>query len=384
MPRLTKRSERYCNGTICASKDGRTFNASIYMSGGERRRGRFKSKVAAKLWLETQNAEFRPLTQAQMLDASRAFGMLPDDVTLLDCAKFYNASHSSKIERIAFADAAERFLAAKKNSLRPVTLRWYEGTLSSFASSIKDVEAVSDLKQTRVEAELASHTPSMRNAALRVLSAFYTWAVKSGYAPENHILNIEKSRLARPKRAILEVEQAEAILAICEYSMPSAVPYLAVGLFAGIRPYEMRRLRPENFRNGYVYLDADIAKTSSERTIPIRENLAAWLEKYPPTVGVSSASDIALVKLLRSLCNAVGVRDRKDILRHSYASYAYEMTGDAAKVAAELGHTDTSMLFKHYRGLVPPGSGKRYFSITPASVAQTLPKTRTQTARNRT
>lgn len=384
MPRLTKRSERHGHGTICASPDGRTFNASIYMTGGERRRARFKSKIAAQLWLDSQTAEFKPLTQAQMMDASRAFAMLPSDITLLDCAKLYLASVSRGVTKISFTDAIAKFIAAKRNSLRPVTLRGYESTLSSFASSVKDIESVADLKQSRVESELESRTPSMRNAMLRVLSAFFSWAVKSGYAEINYILNIEKSRLSRPKRSVLGVEQASAILAICEYAQPKAVPYLAVGLFAGVRPHEMRRLKPENFRNGYIYLDADIAKTSSERTVPIRANLAAWLKKYPPTVGVSPVSDIMLVKTLRALFAAVGIKDRKDILRHSYASYAYELTGDAAKVAAELGHTDTSMLFKHYRGLVPPHAGSRYFSITPDSVAQTLSKRRTQTAPKRT
>ena len=383
MPKLTRRSERYANGTICASKDGRTFNASIYMSGGERRRRRFKTKAAACLWLESQTVEYKPLSQAQMMDASRAFAMLPDDVTLLDCARHYLADKTSAT-RIPFPSAIEKFIAAKRNALRPVTLKWYEGTLAAFATATGDVQAVCDITRERVERELSSRTPSVRNANIRVLSAFFSWAVKSGYASSNPIAGMEKSRLSRPKRAVLEVEQARAILYICEYAMPEAVPYVAIGMFAGIRPHEMRRLRPENFRNGYIYLDADVAKTASERTVPIRPNLAAWLEKYPPSNGVTEVSDIALVKILRKTCGAVGVSERKDILRHSYASYAYELTGDAAKVAAELGHTDTSMLFKHYRGLVAPGSGKQFFSIMPCGVDQTLSKPRTQTARKRT
>lgn len=383
MPRLTQRSERYANGTICASKDGHTFSASIYLAGGERRRARFKSKNAAKLWLDSQASEYRALSQAEMLDASRAYAMLPEGVTLLECSKFYLSSKTAAI-KISLEDAFEKFIASRRLSLREVTVRWYENALARFAQDACGIEAVSDLDKPAIERILESYTPSMRNALIRILSAFFAWAVKSGYAPSNPAEGMEKSRLNRPKRAVLTVEQARAVLAICEYVSPATTPYVAVGLFAGIRPHEMRKLRPEDFKHGYIHLDADVAKTSSERTVPIRDNLAAWLEKYPPAKGISPVSDITITRTLRKLFACVGVEDRKDILRHSYASFAYELTGDAAKVAAELGHTDTSMLFRHYRGLVPPGSGTAFFSITPDSVAQTLSKRCTSSAPKRT
>ena len=384
MPKVTRRSEKYAHGTICATRDGRAFNASLYLAGGERRRRRFKTKSAAQLWLDSQSSEYRPLSQAQMLDASRAFALLPDDVTLLDTAKFYLASRTAA-KPLPFDDAADRFIKSRSASLRSVTIRWYENALASFGAGIGDVPTVGELDRARIERELEPRTPSVRNAMLRVLSAFFSWAVKSGYAVTNPTDGIEKSKVSRPKRSVLDIERTVAVLAMCEYALPSAVPYLAVGLFAGVRPNEIMKLRRDDFGNGYIYLGPDVAKTSSERTVPIRDNLAAWLDKYPiSSDGVFCGASITLTRTLRKLFDAVGIGDRKDILRHSYASYAYELTGDAARVAAELGHTDTSMLFRHYRGLVPPGSGKRYFSITPESVAQNLPKGRTQTARKRT
>lgn len=383
MPKVTKRSEKYSHGTICATRDGKAFNASLYLAGGERRRRRFKTKTAAQLWLDSQSSEYRPLSQAQMLDASRAFALLPENITLLDTAKFYLASRTAATP-LPFDDAAERFVKSRSATLRSVTLRWYENALISFGAGITDVQTVGELDRSRIERELEARTPSVRNALLRVLSAFFSWAVKSGYAVANPIDGIEKSKVARPKRSVLDIERTVAILAMCEYSLPSAIPYVTVGLFAGIRPNEILKLRRDDLKNGYIYLGPDVAKTSSERTVPIRDNLAAWLDKYPISDGVFSGASITLTRTLRRLFGAVGIGDRKDIFRHSYASYAYELTGDAAKVAAELGHTDTSMLFRHYRGLVPPGSGKRFFSITPETVAQNLPKHRTQTAQKRT
>ena len=384
MPKLTRRSVRYGNGTICESRNGRHWSASIYLAGGERRRARFRDESSAKLWLDSQTAEYKSLSPAQMLDAARAYAMLPDDVTLLDCARFWHASKHATTP-ISFRDAADKWLETKRVSLRPVTLNWYENMLSRFETGIRDIQSLGDLDRERVVAELANQTPSMRNAMLRVLSAFLSWAVASGYAVANLADGIEKGRTGRPKRAVLDVNGAENLLRACERIRPAAVPYLAVGMFAGIRPHEMRKLSHDDFKNGYIYLGPEVAKTSSERTVPIRPNLAAWLSAYPVSDGVFTGADITLTRTLRKLCREVGIVDRKDILRHSYASYAYELTGDAAKVAAELGHTDTSMLFRHYRGVVPPGSGSKFFSIMPSRVvAQTLPKKRTKSASNRT
>ena len=54
-------------------------------------------------------------------------------------------------------------------------------------------------------------------------------------------------------------------------------------------------------------------------------------------------------------------------LRHSFASYRYAATNDAALVASELGHTTTAMLFNTYRELVTPEEAERYWKIAPAT-----------------
>lgn len=364
MSKLTSRTRRYANGTIRTDRCGRFWYASIYLAGGERRRARFRDETSARLWLDSQTAEYRPLSPAQMLDASRAYAMIPDDVTLLDCAKFWHASKHATTP-ISFSDAAGKWIDTKRVSLREVTLRWYERALEAFDRAIPDVESVGDLDARRIEKALSDLKPSVRNAQLRVLSAFFGWAVKSGYAVVNHAESVEKSRSAKPRRDVLTVEEATAILANAQMASPEAVPYLAVGMFAGIRPHEMRKLKAEHFKNGYIYVGTDVAKTSSERTVPIRPNLAAWIEKYPVPDGVYPKASITLTRTLRKLFGLLRDKDVKDIMRHSYASYAYEQSGDAAKTASELGHVDTSMLFRHYRGVVPPGSGTRFFAIFP-------------------
>ncbi len=214
---------------------------------------------------------------------------------------------------------------------------------------------------------MGAKTPSVRNASIRVLSGFFTWAVKAHLASSNPMELISKARTEKPKRTVLTLEQIRALLDECIAFNPSAIPYFAVGLFASVRPFEALRLKASDFKNGYIALSATVTKTASERTVAIRPNLARWLAAYPiGEEGIYPAdAPYSLEWTTRHLFKKMGIADRKDILRHSFASYAYEESGDAARTAAELGHTTTSMLFKHYRGLVPPKSGKEYFSIAP-------------------
>jgi integrase len=52
-------------------------------------------------------------------------------------------------------------------------------------------------------------------------------------------------------------------------------------------------------------------------------------------------------------------------LRHSFASYHLAHFKDAAALALEMGHTDSGMIFNHYRQLVRPKEAACYWSIKP-------------------
>jgi integrase len=53
-------------------------------------------------------------------------------------------------------------------------------------------------------------------------------------------------------------------------------------------------------------------------------------------------------------------------LRHSFASYylAHFKRAGAAELALEMGHTNTNLVFQHYRQLVKPNEAKRYWGQT--------------------
>ena len=55
------------------------------------------------------------------------------------------------------------------------------------------------------------------------------------------------------------------------------ISYLALGLFAGVRPMEIERLSWNNILNGFIEITADKAKTRQIQLISISDNLKQWL-----------------------------------------------------------------------------------------------------------
>jgi len=60
-----------------------------------------------------------------------------------------------------------------------------------------------------------------------------------------------------------------------------------------------------------------------------------------------------------------------DALRHSFCTYRFALTGDAARTESEAGH-DQAVLHAHYRALATAADAERWFAIVPGS-AQAAP-----------
>jgi integrase len=164
---------------------------------------------------------------------------------------------------------------------------------------------------------------------------------------------------------ILVVTEAARLL---EAATPDVLPYIAIGLFAGLRRAELERLdwSEIDFESGLIEVKAEKSKTAQRRHVQIQPNLREWL--------------LPLRKLKGNVTPALGFRESFDqarenaditewpdnALRHSFASYHLAHFKNAASTALELGHHDSRVTFAHYRELVRPKEAARYWSIKPA------------------
>jgi integrase len=348
-------------------KRGSAFRA-IYWRNGSRVTATFRTEREARAWLLDLNNEVEPLVGAELADACAALRSLQDGVTLLDCVDFYNDHHTAS-STTPLAAIVDCFLEDKRTELRQTTYAGYKRILSHIAEAFT---SISDITTEAIRDYVSTLTAHAKNTHLRILSSFFGWAIDRGYANLNPCAKIKLSRTEAPRRQVLSIEDTQTLINATATHDPMLMPYISICLFAGVRPDECKQLTRADVNGDYILIGERIAKTHAARTIPIHDNLRAILKHYPiSTRGIlGGLSRDRFKKRLTALIKTAGIEWANDIMRHSYASYEYELTKDAAHTAANLGHPDTTMLFRHYRGLVPPRSGHQYFGVIPS----TLPK----------
>jgi hypothetical protein len=111
--------------------------------------------------------------------------------------------------------------------------------------------------------------------------------------------------------------------------------------------------------------------SKSLRMIP--DNAVMWLRHFglKATGPIRAKNHRKLVELSR---DQAGIKKwPKNAMRHSFASYHFELHGDSKKTAKELGHRGEDLLFSHYRSLTKKGSGIKYFAISPTNQPNIIP-----------
>lgn len=340
-----------------------SFLAYYRPSGGLMQRRRFPTLDAAQKWLAQMHEQgpLPPLDAAQYADAQRAVSLLPPGATLEDAARALARTRGRASPRLS--DAIARFLAARGPSVRPATLQGYRSVLFRFLrAQVPEDPRLCDVEPERIEKFVARAKGATRNSLLLSLGPLFSFGISKGWLDRNPVARVPKARRIEPPLGILSPDEARRILDRARIDAPNIVPYLAVGLFAGVRPNELARLSRMNFTPDYIRLDGSVTKTGAARTVPIRENLKAWLAAFPWPARPPRDPRDALARVRAR----AGVRVwPHDAMRHSFATYAYEQSKDAARIAAEMGHRGTDVFFKHYRALASPGDGERYFGLYP-------------------
>jgi integrase len=200
------------------------------------------------------------------------------------------------------------------------------------------------------------------------ISVLFGYAVKRRILDSNPVTHTEKPKLPDNPPEIFTVDQLRSLLETAQRKEPSVLPMLAIGCFAGVRDAELRRMHWEeiDLLRAHIEIKSAKAKSARRRIIPIQPNLAAWLRPYSemegPLVPVGAREAVERVRKAAKLTHWPN-----NGLRHSFASYRLAAIGDAPKVAHELGHASTVMLYNTYREVVRPEDAERYWKIEPAA-----------------
>jgi integrase len=336
------------------------------------------------------------------------------DVPPLQAAEYYVKRHPSRIAPRPVMEVVDEMLKLKQSDgLSDGYLRHLRYDLEKFAGAFHGNKWLRGL----------GVSPRTRNNLRNSVQTLFAFAKSQKYLPKDHD-EIDGVTRAKDGAGEIEIFTPKEMVEILTHADARVIPFLTLGAFAGIRHAEIQRLdwNDIHFDAGIIEIRAAKAKTASRRTLPILDNLRAWLLRHrqeagPVCVYLNMASEIeSLVRGINEARRAVWAqakgasgeklkqaekqarqalakakaergkpKHRGDVppgaetakiegwpafawkhnaLRHSFISYRVADIQNVAQVALEAGNSP-QMIFKHYRELVRPAEAKAWFGIAP-------------------
>jgi integrase len=348
---------------------------------GERIRETFPTKGEAesraaqiRLQVENEGQAAFSLPASIRTEAVRAVEKLtPHNATISEAVDHY-LQHVLKYRAApVITEIIEKLLAdAAANHRRERTIKDLRHRLTMFAKTYGG-SRIAEITREELKDWLQDPTLGARsriNYAVK-LSQLWNYAIANGWAENNLVASIPRPDAEDSDPEIFTVEQAAGLLEHAEeYDL---LGYIVLGVFAGLRSAEINRLdwKDVKLAERNIIIGTAVAKKRSRRVVEINDTLAAWLPLCAKTKGpvVPLDSNRTLYARLAKLATAAGLEKWPDNgLRHSCASYSLALTGDAVKVAYQLGNS-ADMIHRHYKALVTAADAKRFFELRPAADA---------------
>lgn len=164
-------------------------------------------------------------------------------------------------------------------------------------------------RETSKSDKRAPHKPvtnRTRNYFHLCIQTLFSFAKSQQYLPAdwNEMDSVPLWKMHDEQVEIFTLEEMSILLADAPANL---VPFLTIGRFAGLRSAEIELLdwSKVDLENGYITVDASIAKTNSRRLVPMVPNLKAWLTRYRRTNGPVPELELAnVVNAVKRLTSA--------------------------------------------------------------------------------
>ena len=365
--------------------NGRRFYCVTWPKIGKgRNRQFFKDKTEAETVLKqklvqqenygTAGLSFNERQRAEYLECAEL--LQPFNATIRDAVHFYVPHLHATKRTCTAAELVDELLKVKEaDGASERYLSDLRSRLTQFSENF-DGKPVAEITSAQIDEWLRSLSdkngkrlaPVTRNNFRRVLIVAFNFAKRRGYCVSNPAEESAKAKEIESPVGILTVDQTALLL---ESAAIEFVPYIAIGAFAGLRRAELERLEWQevDLLSGLIEVTASKAKSARRRFVRIQPNLEKWLRPYAQLTG--NVTPLGYRALLEATREAAGIRQwPQNALRHSFASYHLAKFNDAAALALELGHTNSNLVFQHYRQLVKPKQAERYWKIAPSAAGK--------------
>lgn len=272
------------------------------------------------------------------------------------CKKVIDAGlRSVRYKEETFASGFEIYLEQKRH-LRP--------------DSIRDIRAVgrrmirllpalagknfSEFTTPYCERSLAEcfTTPSQFNKARAIIHAFFEFALRREWCDRNPVRLVERKKVVEREIVPLKLDETKRLFSAARRTKnANCIAAVALLLYAGIRPREVRRMkwRDMDLRENTITVRSQCSKTGGVRQVEIcpalRRILLRCAEESECEVCPKNWQ-----KKWRQIRSESGFDGCwvQDILRHTYASYHAKHFGDLPRLQLNMGHSDLSLLRARY------------------------------------
>jgi integrase len=205
-----------------------------------------------------------------------------------------------------------------------------------------------------------------RNTFRRDARTLFSFCSDHGYCVDNPATATTRAKEPSTEVSVLSVEDARCLL---EKSSPEMLPYWAIGLFAGLRPSEIRHLQWTDVDFDDAHITVRSTKTNRKRFVQMQPSLIAWLSRYRKHKGAV----VSLIDFRRRSEEdraVAGLLDRWPVnaMRHSFGSYWLAEFKDVNKLALEMGNSPT-VIERHYKRAMKAKEAHRYWEIMPSGDA---------------
>ena len=315
------------------------------------------------------------LTDNELRDAEAVFRRLDGRPhSLFFYVEYALANYREPVTHKLLSEAVEEFLVIKDHERAQDLLS--EPYMTRVKRDLKRLQkhfpgaTVAELTGPRLigyfEARQATHKTF--NNRRGVVSAFLKVALQRDWIADNPLARIPPHRIRRRRGCAITFtgSQAAGLMAYVEEHYPTAVPFFALCLFAGIRPClrtgEIFRLQPAHFKldANLIHIDSEVSKVREPRNVTIQPNLAAWLRAYPlkryPIIPTN----------LQHIREKVAERFplAHDIMRHTFVSMFVAKFRSLGEAALQAGNSE-NIIRRHYLDLKTPEEAEEFFGILP-------------------
>jgi len=369
----------------------KTKLASFMVDGRRRGNGRreyFTDERAAKtraeqLAIERENhgtaaLNFPPRDRVMAVECREL--LTPWSRTIRDATLHYIAHLKDEVIRsksLLVRECVAHFIAARKcdvdrgdlakrscNELRHCTTN-----LVASAGDLRIPDLDADWLKTYLDA-LPVTARTRNNLRLR-LSGLFAFCKAKKWVTTNPCSEV-RIKVPRQEVVVLTVSEAEHLLRCAEASKfcDVLVPYVAICLFGGLRPFEAQQLdwQEINFGTNHIHVLPHTSKKREGRYVRMETTLIQWLAPFAKKAGRICGSNFR--RQWRSLLKAAGYnaanRWPQDSMRHTAASMLLAIKRNRALVAEELG-TSVEVLRRHYRRPILRADADAFWSLASIS-----------------